>query len=247
MKMSTQYNSSRPPNFLSAAWRLTVSLDQTYPMQTMSSRNLIVLSISLLLSVIVAIFFVDRPLALWIDANLHGVQPVFVEITHYTELLTGFPISKFLPAFVALSIGIGFHVITRSNSVARYFYFVGLTFLFSRIVAGTLKNVFLRSRPVVLLKDHEMTNTFFVDEGNSFPSGHTAHYWGLLLPLAFLFPKFRITILAVATLLSLGRVIVNDHYLGDILASGLIALWVCIIFKKLFVDRFEIKPVHTTS
>jgi membrane-associated phospholipid phosphatase len=194
--------------------------------------------------VLISVLLVDQPLALWIDKNLLSIQPIFLGMTHTSEVLTGFPISKYLPAFVALGIGVAIHGFTRSINTARYFYFVGLTFFFSRIVAGTVKNLFLRSRPISLLENREQTDTFFVDGGNSFPSGHTAHYWGLLLPLAILFPKYRVALLIIASILSLARVVVNHHYLGDVLASVMVSYLVCIIFKKLFIERYEIKSAY---
>jgi membrane-associated phospholipid phosphatase len=62
---------------------------------------------------------------------------------------------------------------------------------------------------------------------DSFPSSHTAFYWGLLLPAAACLPRYRIPLLVLPVLISIGRIIENVHYISDVLAAialvGLIA------------------------
>ena len=61
--------------------------------------------------------------------------------------------------------------------------------------------------------------------GGSFPSGHSAFYFGLLLPLAAACPRAwqRALLVAVAVFAILARIDLAKHFLSDVSASALIA------------------------
>lgn len=198
----------------------------------MTNKTFAYLTISFLPVCLLCIFFIDQPLAFFIDSRLQGVQSFFNVLTGYAEIATGFPVSKYLPGFVFLAIAAIILLIDRGLLRAKLFFFLALTFMFSRFAAGLLKNVFERTRPFDLVETGQFGRTFFIDGGSSFPSGHTAHFWGLFLPLIFLFPKYRIPLLIVPVTIGLGRIIVNDHYPSDVLASVYIAFFFTFALAK---------------
>lgn len=198
----------------------------------MTNKTFGYLTLLFLLACLVCIFFIDQPLAFFIDKRLQSVQPFFYSLTGYAEIATGFPVSKYLPGFVFLAISAIVFLIDRSVLRAKLFFYLALTFMLSRFAAGLLKNVFERTRPFDLVETSQFGQTFFVDGGSSFPSGHTAHFWGLFLPLIFLFPKYRIPLLIVPVVIGLGRIVVNDHYPGDVLASVYIAFFFTFMLAK---------------
>ncbi|MGI4735003.1 MAG: phosphatase PAP2 family protein [Janthinobacterium lividum] len=94
-----------------------------------------------------------------------------------------------------------------------------LTHLCSAISANRLRVMVHRPRPAVLF-DASATDSF------SFPSGHTAIYWSLFLPLAVAFPRWRLPLLALPALVALGRLVLEQHYLSDVWAAiWLVAAW----------------------
>src|SRR5438045_7254340 len=104
--------------------------------------------------------------------------------------------------------------------------FIGAPHVVTRLVAGVLKNVFHRLRPFEVIQAGNWDWKFFGDQGSSFPSGHSAHFWGLFFPLLFLFPRYRLPLLIVPVFISVARVGVNDHWCSDVIASaGLAALF----------------------
>jgi membrane-associated phospholipid phosphatase len=105
--------------------------------------------------------------------------------------------------------------------------------LLSRVISGTLKNVFERVRPIEAIRT-EARGDFFVDGGSAFPSGHSAFYFGLFFPLALLFPRLRWPLLVCAAVAALARVFEVDHYLSDILGSALVATVLTFALAKLF-------------
>lgn len=147
------------------------------------------------------------------------VNPPLTVIEH----AFGFPISKWLTGLVLLVIAAALSFVARWRPAAWLFLFAGLSQLTTRLIAGVLKNVFLRLRPYEALA---IGDRWFTDGGSSFPSGHAAHFWGLFFALAIAFPRTRIPLLILAIFVSLSRVVVNDHYLSDVLGSAAIAAFV---------------------
>jgi membrane-associated phospholipid phosphatase len=113
--------------------------------------------------------------------------------------------------------------------------FLGSTHLVCRVTAGVLKEVFHRLRPFEVIQAGNWDWNFFGSHGNAFPSGHSAHFWGLFFPLAFLFPRYRFLFAIAPVFITVARVGVNDHWCSDVLASaaGLAAL-ITLLFAWLF-------------
>ena len=175
---------------------------------------------------IVAILFFDIPASIWINQRLGSTKSLFQNITSGAEIITGFSISKYLIFFLCAVAGGIIHLIKRDFQFAKEFYFVGITFFVCRLSAGMLKNVFLRVRPASILDGTHDGGTFFLN-GNSFPSGHAAHFWGFIIPVVLLFPKLRY-LLIIPVLVSLSRVMVTDHFISDILGSIIL----CVVFSS---------------
>ena len=186
---------------------------------------------ALLLAICTSIAVLDRPLALLIEHQLTAASRIAGAFTIALEWIFAFGISKYLYAFLLLLAGAGFHIAQKGAARARYFYFVGATLLLSRLISGTLKNVFERVRPHEFIKSGQPPD-FFVDGGSSFPSGHAAFYFGLFLPLAVIYPRWRWLFVAFAFLAALARVFDVDHYLSDILASALVAVLLVFAFAR---------------
>jgi membrane-associated phospholipid phosphatase len=208
----------------------------------MKTKTVLWLMIALLGAIGLSIAFIDRPLALFIHDQLGGLTRAAGAFTIALEWIFAFEVSKYLYAFALLLIAAAFHLVDRGARRARAWYFVGSTLLLSRVISGTLKNVFERVRPPEFIKSREPAD-FFVDGGSSFPSGHSAFYFGLLFPVALLFPRLKWPVLLFAALAALSRVIELDHYLADILASSLVAaLLTYAIARLLRVPTPAVKP-----
>src|SRR5436190_9467674 len=121
--------------------------------------------------------------------------------------------------------------------------FIGSTQCTTRVIAGTLKGVFERLRPFEVIQAGDWDWKFFSGHGNSFPSGHSAHFWGLFFPLAYLFPRYRIPLSIIPLFISVARVGVNDHWCSDVIVSMAIAA----IVTLLFIAIFRMKPVQNAK
>ncbi|HEV7490870.1 MAG TPA: phosphatase PAP2 family protein, partial [Rhodanobacteraceae bacterium] len=86
------------------------------------------------------------------------------------------------------------------------------------------KQHFGRLRPQEVLSTGDWSHLWYAG-GNSFPSGHSAFYFGLLLPLAAAcsIRWLRILLMAIPVYVVLARIDLAKHFLSDVSVSALIA------------------------
>jgi len=92
------------------------------------------------------------------------------------------------------------------------------------------KGHFGRLRPYQVFASGDWSNVWFAG-GSSFPSGHSAFYFGLFLPLAAAAPMIwqRVVLLALPAFVVIARIDLAMHFLADVSASALIAASVALI------------------
>ena len=85
------------------------------------------------------------------------------------------------------------------------------------------KDYFGRLRPYELLSAADGARAWFAS-GSSFPSGHSAFYFGLLLPLAAACPIrwLRWVLVVIPLYVVLARIDMAKHFLSDVCASALV-------------------------
>jgi membrane-associated phospholipid phosphatase len=127
-----------------------------------------------------------------------------------------------------------------SRPIAWILLFVGCAQIVTRLAAAGLKGVFERLRPFEVIQAGNWDWKFFAGHGNAFPSGHSALFWGLFFPLAFVFPRYRLPLLIIPVFITIARVGVNDHWSSDVIASAGLAALITLVFTWLF----RMKPTH---
>ena len=116
----------------------------------------------------------------------------------------------------------------RTNFTARALIFTGLVQIGTIEAGSFLKGVFGRLRPFQLLDRGDWSHVWFAG-GNSFPSGHVAFFWGLFLPLAYLYPRYRVALLVLPVFIGFARIDENVHFLSDVLGSIALAALVTLV------------------
>jgi membrane-associated phospholipid phosphatase len=190
-----------------------------------------------------SIFFFDQPIAAFVQRAGGRSSVILQQGTSFLEVISGFPIAKYALTCALLMVGLVLFAWKSTRAVAWILLFVGCAQFVTRIAAGTLKSVFERLRPFEVIQAGDWDWKFFGGHGNSFPSGHAAHFWGLFFPLAFLFPRYRIPLLIVPLFISVARVGVNDHWCSDVLGSIAIAAAITLFF----IWIFRMKPAQTAA
>ena len=186
------------------------------------------------------ILFIDQPLARFIHGHFTWAVPFFGTLTATADAVhdalmrhvLGLPI-----IFLALGLAfaIGRYALKRRG--ATIFLILLLTHEFSMVLANVLKGTLHRLRPEVLFGAGYSGLGLGASgpHNDSFPSSHTAVYFSLFLPLAVAYPRWRLPLLVLPTLIGLGRLVLGMHYLSDVWFS----LWLVVAFTFLFglLDR----------
>src|SRR5205085_5714734 len=172
----------------------------------------------------------DQPIAAFVQ-RIGGSQSfVLRKGTDWLELASCYHISKFFIGFVLLGAGGLLFVWNPTRRLAWMLVFIGSSHLVCRVTAGALKEVFHRLRPFDVIEAGTWDWNFFGSRGNAFPSGHSAHFWGLFFPLAFLFPRYRFLFANAPVFITVARVGVNDHWCSDVFASAGLAALITLLF-----------------
>ncbi len=157
----------------------------------------------------------DQALAVYLHGSgLEGLR-LFEAGTVLLDTVSGKEISKFLPGLLITGCALALLIAPRTRAVARAVLFVGLVQLLGTLVTGVAKNFFGRLRPFELLQSADWSHAWFVG-GSSFPSGHAGFYFGLFLPLAWLFPRWRWPLVVIPWFIALARVDANHHFVSDV-------------------------------
>lgn len=187
----------------------------------MSSRQLLNVALAALAFTVVSVFVIDVPLARMIGTPSPGLARPVSAFTSAMEIVSGMTLSKFALGGALIAAGVIAYFVRRWRAAALPLLFIGLTHFSARLIAGVLKNVFGRLRPFEA-QAAGWHDAFFAG-GGAMPSGHAIHFWALFFPLALLFPRARWILLPLPVAISIARVLANDHYLGDVVASMALA------------------------
>ncbi|HXD84341.1 MAG TPA: phosphatase PAP2 family protein [Rudaea sp.] len=212
----------------------------------MSKRALALTALVCVALALVSILGFDRRIAEAVHASVVASSAVFVEGTHALDVVSGRSLlhsralSGVLLGGVLFALGALIWLFNRGSYLARALIFTGGVQLATIAAAFGLKDVFGRQRPYELLGGGDWQHMWFAG-GNSFPSGHNAFFWGLFLPLIYLFPRWRVPLLLIPLFIALARIDMSFHFLSDVLASIALAALVTLIAASL-LNRW-IKPV----
>jgi len=203
----------------------------------MSKRGLaLILAICAVLALISA-FALDRPLALAVHQS--GIERAawIVQGREFLDHFTGHGIAygygKFLAGGLFIAIGLVWSLARRGSRMGPGLAFAGLVQVATIIAGGLIKDLFGRMRPYQLIEHNDWSHVWFAG-GDSFPSGHNSFFWGLFLPLAYAFPKYRIPLLIVPVFIAFARIDENYHFLSDVLAAIALAALMTLIAATLF-------------
>jgi membrane-associated phospholipid phosphatase len=208
----------------------------------MSKRTLALIAVIAALLSLISIFLLDHWLALAVHRSGIEDAAVVERVREFLDIFTGrglvgshATLGQLLLGLIFVVVGVLWALVRRSSYAARALVFAGLVQLTTMETSWLLKDFFGRLRPRQIFERGDWTHIWFAG-GNSFPSGHNAFFWGLFLPLAYLFPKYRILLLIIPVFIAFARIDENYHFLSDVLASvalaALITLVAAIVFER---------------
>ena len=170
----------------------------------------------------IGFFLVDRPLAEWVRASGIENAAVFVYGLGALDWISGMVVSIWLIGGIAFVLGAIGWTMRRDARWPRALVAAAVVqyATIATMIAG--KDHFGRLRPHQVLANGDWSHVWFAG-GVSFPSGHSAFYFGLLLPLAAACPIrwLRALLVAIPIYVVLARIDMAKHFLSDVSTSAL--------------------------
>lgn len=206
------------------------------------SPSLAVLAVALaVLSIPLLMLFVDRPVALAMKELPAWLENGAGAVTWLGKSLGWLLLSAGL-AFFWVGLARLTDPASRGRSRCRRLALAS-TFLFAAVaVSGILANLIKlavgRARPNLFLSDgaYGFEPWHLDSDLRGFPSGHAATVFALAFAVAVIRPGWRLPSLAFAIVIAATRVVVNAHYLSDVIGGLLVAL-ATVVWLERFFDR----------
>lgn len=174
------------------------------------------------------IAFVDRPLANYLH-QIDAEYPALINIFRaYTDLgqsrwyLWPCGIGAIFCALAVRQKSWPHKIRERARNAGNVLLFLFATVAVSGIVTDIIKPIVGRARPVMLQRAefYGFHPFSFGSVWKSMPSGHATTAFALAVSLMMIFPRQRPLWFAFACLVALSRVIVNAHFVSDVIAGA---------------------------
>jgi membrane-associated phospholipid phosphatase len=175
-------------------------------------------------------FGLDFAMTRW-TAGLPDGGTVWDQGTALLDLIALKHISTFLFGFLLLLAAAVLVAMRRTRRTGWILLYIGAVQFTSTVIADLSKPQLGRLRPFEAAQQGGI-DTWFVG-ANSFPSGHTAFYAGLFLPLMLVFPRAAWLLAIPPLFIALARILEQDHYLSDVTVSLALAGLLAIAFRFL--------------
>jgi membrane-associated phospholipid phosphatase len=190
------------------------------------------------------IAFIDRPLSIALR-QIDAASPTLIDFFRFCTnagLGRWYLFPSGLGALVCLALFYCYKMPEKKRAIVRltgqvlaYFFACVVA---SGILANIIKCILGRARPKLL----QVANIYgfhplsFQSDWHSMASGHSATGFAIAFAVSALYPRMRPLMLVFAIMISLSRVMVNAHYLSDVLAGAgigwLTAYYVTHLFQK---------------
>ena len=208
-------------------------------------RLLAWISASAAFAMLLGLAGLDRPLAQAVHVSGLAHATLFERGLAALDTVAGMHVWYWLAGSVALAVGVTGLAWRRHARWPLAFLAAGLVQVATlhTMIAG--KNAFGRLRPADLFASGDWSQPLWFVGGGSFPSGHGAFYFGLLLPLAAACPVRWLKWLLVGLCLFVfaARLDLERHFLSDLAASALIAALYCLLLD-LFVRSLRARQAR---
>jgi membrane-associated phospholipid phosphatase len=202
-------------------------------------RRLILLALGFAALEALLILFIDRPLSDFmraLDSTHHALIDFFRAYTDYAKSKWYLWPSAFGILACALLLRTPIAAMRRAamRRAGHNLLFLFASIALSGIATDIIKPILGRARPVEILRDHLYGFRPFTFHAamNGMPSGHATTAAALAATLVILYPRGRIFWLILGAALGLSRVMVNAHYLSDVVAGTLVGGLVTLVVAR---------------
>lgn len=208
----------------------------------MSKKALVLTFAVCVVLALISVFAFDRMIALGVHNSGIERAAIVVRLREFFDIFTGRGVAllgnhvglgQLMLGALFIALGLVLALARRLRPLAGALVFAGGVQLATIEAAWWIKDFFGRLRPHQLIERNDWSHIWFAG-GNSFPSGHNAFFWGLFLPLAYLFPRYRIPFLVIPVFIAFARIDENYHFLSDVLGGIALAALITLIAATVF-------------
>jgi membrane-associated phospholipid phosphatase len=197
---------------------------------TAERRNLLI-ALAGVLAILLALP-VDQPIA----RALAGLDPSVIRIGRFVTWFGRGGVTLY-PTGILVLVGLALRAVRpdlrgRLDGPIRVLAAIFIAVAAAGLADDALKIIFGRARPYVWLAGDDSGFGFFRygSKFASFPSGHTTTSFAAALALSAVFPRGWSLFLLAALLIGISRIVLEAHYLSDVIAGallgGTVAFWV---------------------
>lgn len=182
--------------------------------------------------IIISYFYLDLPLALW----LQKLYPSFLYVFFHWVTILGSPWFNLgiisILAIITLFINIP---IRFRKSILSLIIAIVVSYVAYRL----LKVVFGRARPSQYFENHLYGFYWwqFKNKMWSFPSGHATNIGVTMTALSYYWPRYQYLFLLIVILVCFSRLVLEAHYLSDVLAGVFLGMGI----TALICHKWKIK------
>lgn len=186
--------------------------------------------------------FVDRPLAEAMERLPVALRDFAGDITSLGKSLGWLLLSAALAIFFAWrarspDLPARRRWLMRWRAQAASFVFAVVAL--SGIATNLIKLAVGRLRPDMLLQDglYGFDPWHMDSDFRGFPSGHATTVFALALALGWIAPRWRWPAFVFALLIAATRIVINAHFLSDVIAGGLVALVTALWLRRVYASH----------
>ncbi len=178
-------------------------------------KNTLIATIFFLILYFICIKWLDRPLAYWIQQTFNSGSHLYTLGLWVQHALnpTHWLVVGIITAVVGIVLG------KRKSEHAKSWLMFGGSLIVAFVACGILKLLVGRYRPDALFTLHQYGfHSLAIRDDSGSPSGHTTMAFAGLWALSLIWNKRwrSMLFIALATLVGLFRLVLNQHFLGDI-------------------------------
>lgn len=212
------------------------------------------LTLLFLITEISLILFIDKPLSQYLRA-VDAAHPALIDFFRaYTDLGKGlwYAVLSVSGGLVCAALYYRGNLTSARRAtvlwLGQVFGFTLVAINGAGLVADLLKIIVGRARPKLLkMQDFYGFDPFNIASADwrSFPSGHSTTVFAAACALGLMFPRLRWPLLALAVAVGLSRVMINAHYLGDVVAGAALGWGVAWLVAQAFSRRGWVFRIRT--
>jgi membrane-associated phospholipid phosphatase len=186
--------------------------------------------VALAITVVVSFFFIDIPLAKYFENISDPIKTWAKRATNLIDPKNHYFIWPLLFFFVRF--------VLKKVEWANFCLLLTVSIPFANLATTVIKMLFARARPDLLFSQGLYGFTFFSLSNQllSFPSGHACTSGAIFGALTLMYPRLWLPLLVLCLVLASTRVILTQHYFGDVIAGVTLGLltsqWIYTVMKK---------------